>query len=106
VVRGTGGRIEAVSDEEVVEAIRLLARTTGVFGETAAGVTIATLARLAAAGMLGQDERVVALVTGHGLKTIEVLDGRVDATVTVRPNIDALEEALGPVRPDLLTPIA
>jgi threonine synthase len=106
VVRGTGGRIEAVSDEEVVEAIRLLARTAGVFGETAAGVTIATLARLAAAGMLGQDERVVALVTGHGLKTIEVLDGRVDATVTVRPNIDALEEALGPVRPDLLTPIA
>jgi hypothetical protein len=48
----------------------------------------------------------VALVTGHGLKTIEVLDGRVDATVTVRPNIDALEEALGPVRPDLLTPVA
>src|SRR6266540_2289375 len=47
VVRSTGGRVEAISDDEVVEAIQLLARTTGVFGETAAGVTVATTARLA-----------------------------------------------------------
>src|SRR6266540_28946 len=103
VVRSTGGRVEAVADDEVVEAIRLLARTTGVFGETAAGVTVATLARLAAAGALRQGERVVALVTGHGLKTIEVLDGRVGPTVTIRPNVDALEAALQPIRPGLLT---
>jgi threonine synthase len=102
VVRSTGGRVEAVSDNEVVEGIRLLARTTGVFGETAAGVTIATTARLAAAGAFGRDDRVVALVTGHGLKTREVLDGRANATVTVRPNIDALEEALTPLTPELL----
>jgi threonine synthase len=102
VVRSTGGRIEAVRDDEVVEAIRLLARTTGVFGETAAGVTIATTARLAAGGAFGRGERVVALITGHGLKTSEVLDGRAGATVTVRPNIDALEEALTPVTPELL----
>ena len=101
VVRGTGGRIEAVDDEEVVEAIQLLARTTGIFGETAAGVTVATLGRLAARGELRPGERVVALVTGHGLKTREVLDGRAGATVTVRPNIDALTEALAPVRPGL-----
>jgi threonine synthase len=101
-VRATGGRVEAVDDEEVVEAIGLLARTTGVFGETAAGVTIATVARLAAAGAFRPGERVVALVTGHGLKTREVLDGRVGGrTVTVRPNIDALEEALAPLRPEL-----
>jgi threonine synthase len=86
----------------VIEAIRLLARTTGVFGETAAGVTIATTAKLAAAGAFRRGERVVALVTGHGLKTTEVLDGRAGATVTVRPNIDALEEALGPLTPELL----
>jgi threonine synthase len=104
VVRSTGGRVEAVSDDEVVEAIRLLARTTGVFGETAAGVTIATTAKLAAAGLFGPGERVVALITGHGLKTREVLEGRADATVTVRPNIDALEEALTPLTPDLLAP--
>jgi threonine synthase len=101
-VRGSGGRVEAVDDHEVVEAMALLARTTGVFGETAAGVTVATLARLAAAGAFRPGERVVALVTGHGLKTIDALDGRVgDRTITVRPNIDALEEALAPLRPDL-----
>jgi threonine synthase len=102
VVRSTGGRVEAVGDEEVVDAIELLARTTGIFGETAAGVTVATLARLAARGAFRPGERVVALVTGHGLKTREVLDGRAGATITVRPNIDALEAALDPVRPDLL----
>jgi threonine synthase len=100
-VRGTGGRVEAVDDEEVVEAIRLLARTTGVFGETAAGVTVATVGRLAAAGVFRPGERVVALITGHGLKTREVLEGRAGATVTVRPNIDALQEALAPLRPGL-----
>ncbi len=103
VVRSTGGRVEAVTDEEVVDAIELLARTTGIFGETAAGVTVATLARLAAQGAFAPGERVVALVTGHGLKTREVLDGRAGATITVRPNIDALEAALDPVRPDLVT---
>jgi threonine synthase len=90
-----------VDDDEVVEAIQLLARTTGVFGETAAGVTVATVARLAAAGAFRPGERVVALITGHGLKTLEVLDGRAGATVTVRPNIDALSEALVPLRPGL-----
>jgi threonine synthase len=104
VVRSTGGRVEAIGDHEVVDAIQLLARTTGIFGETAAGVTVATTARLAAAGAFAPGERVVALVTGHGLKTREVLDGRAGATVTVRPNIDALEEALAPVTPDLLAP--
>jgi threonine synthase len=104
VVRSTGGRVEAIDDDDVVEAIQLLARTTGVFGETAAGVTVATTARLAAAGVFAPGERVVALVTGHGLKTREVLEGRAGATVTVRPNIDALEEALTPLTPELLVP--
>ena len=62
---------------------------------------VATLARLAARGEFRPGERVVALITGHGLKTREVLDGRAGATVTVRPNIDALSEALAPLRPDL-----
>jgi threonine synthase len=97
VVRSTGGRVEAIGDQAVVEAIELLARTTGVFGETAVGVTIATVARLAADGVFRPGERVVALVTGHGLKTREVLEGRAGPTVTVRPNIDALEEALAPI---------
>jgi threonine synthase len=102
VVRSTGGRCLAVSDDEVVAAIRLLARTTGVFGETAAGVTVATLGRLAASGAFAPGETVVALVTGHGLKTREVLEGKAGATVTVRPNIDALEEALADRSPELV----
>ena len=102
VVRGSGGRLEAVGDGEVVDAIGLLARTTGILGETAAGVTVATVARLARQGAFQRGERVVALVTGHGLKTREVLDAQLGATVTVRPNIDALEAALEPVQPDLL----
>ena len=65
-----------MTDDEIIEGIRLLARTEGIFAETAGGVTIATLAKLAAAGVVRADERVVALVTGHGLKTVEALRGR------------------------------
>jgi threonine synthase len=102
VIRSTGGRCEAVTDAEVVDAIELLARTTGIFGETAAGTTVATVARLARAGVFRKGETVVAPITGHGLKTREVLDGRAGATVTVRPNVDALEEALDAVKPELI----
>ena len=75
VVRRTGGSCAAVTDDEVVDAIGLLARTEGIFAETAGGVTIATLCKLAASGAIRPDERVVALVTGHGLKTVEALAG-------------------------------
>ncbi|TMM19321.1 MAG: threonine synthase, partial [Actinobacteria bacterium] len=70
-VRSTGGALEAVTDDEIVEGIGLLARTEGIFAETAGGVTVATLAKLAAAGVVRSDERVVAYVTGHGLKTVD-----------------------------------
>jgi threonine synthase len=79
-----------------------------VFGETAAGVTVAVLGRLAAEGAFAQGERVVALVTGHGLKTREVLEGGDGAegfggsVIPVRPNIDALEDALADRRPGLV----
>ena len=72
-VRETGGGFAAVTDDEIVDGIRLLARTEGIFGETAGGVTIATLKRLAAEGVVRPDERVVAYVTGHGLKTLDAL---------------------------------
>ena len=62
--------IASVTDDEIVDAIRLLARTEGIFAETAGGVTIATLAKLAASGVVRPDERVVAYVTGNGLKTL------------------------------------
>ena len=75
-IRSSGGSCASVTDDEIVEGIRLLARTEGIFAETAGGVTIATLAKLAASGVVRPDERVVAFVTGHGLKTVEALTGQ------------------------------
>jgi threonine synthase len=93
-VRQTGGAIEAVTDDEIVEGIKLLARTEGIFAETAGGVTIATLAKLAAAGVVQRDERVVAMVTGHGLKTIEAVAPTSKPTATIAPTLDAFADVL------------
>jgi threonine synthase len=93
VVRSTGGGFGAVSDGEIVEGMRLLARTEGIFGETAAGVTIATLKRLAAEGVVRPDERVVAYITGHGLKTLEAVAQQCGPTATITPTLDAFHEA-------------
>jgi threonine synthase len=73
LAQATGGSIDAVDDDEIRAGIRLLAETTGIFTETAGGVTIATLAKLAVRGDIGRDERVVAMVTGDGLKTIDAV---------------------------------
>ena len=94
-VRASGGAVAAVTDAEIVEAVGLLARTEGIFAETAGGVTIATLAKLAAAGTIRPDETVVAYVTGMGLKTLEAFgDAPFRTTTSVQPNLDALAEAL------------
>ena len=93
-VTETGGRGEDPTDEEIIAGIQLLARTEGVFTETAGGVTIASLARMAGAGTFSGDETVVALITGMGLKTAEALAGRVGPTMTIRPDLDAFEEEL------------
>jgi threonine synthase len=93
-VRRSGGAIGAVTDDEIVEGIRLLARTEGIFAETAGGVTIATLAKLAASGAVRKDERVVAYVTGLGLKTIEAVAPHVGPTATIAPTLEAFNEAV------------
>jgi threonine synthase len=92
-VRETGGEIAAVTDDEILDGMRLLARTEGIFGETAAGVTIATLKRLAESGAVRPDERVVVYVTGHGLKTLDAVADHVGPTATIAPTIDAFEAA-------------
>ena len=89
IVRKTGGAIEGVSDPEVIEGIRLLARTEGIFAETAGGVTIATLRRLAAKGVVKRDELVVAYITGSGLKTVEALGDTVGPSATIEPTLAA-----------------
>ncbi len=93
VVRTTGGAMAAVTDDEVVAAMQLLARTEGIFAETAGGVTIATLKRLAEAGVVRRDERVVAYITGHGLKTLDAIVPVAGPTATIAPNIEAFHAA-------------
>jgi threonine synthase len=71
LARKTGGSVEAVTDDEIRDGIRLLAETTGIFTETAGGVTVATLRKLAEAGAIDPSERVVVVITGEGLKTLD-----------------------------------
>jgi len=92
-VKRSGGGLEAVSDQEIVDSMILLARTEGIFAETAGGVTIATLARLAAKGVVRSDERVVAYITGAGLKTIEAVAPVCRPTATIAPTMDAFAAA-------------
>ena len=92
-VRRSGGGLEAVSDQEIVDSMLLLARTEGIFAETAGGVTIATLSRLAAKGVVRSDERVVAYITGAGLKTIEAVAPVARPTATIAPTMDAFAAA-------------
>ena len=90
----TGGTVEAVTEQEIVEAMRLLARTEGIFTETAGGVTIGVLAKLARAGRWKGDETIVAYVTGHGLKTADVLasvDGHAKR-VEIEPTLKSFRE--------------
>jgi threonine synthase len=94
----TGGYGVAVDDDEIVAGIELLARTEGIFAETAGGVVIASLKRLAEAGRLAADEVIVAFITGAGLKTQEAVAGTLKPPLTVEPNISSFEEALGEPR--------
>jgi threonine synthase len=93
VVRSTGGGMSAVTDGEIVEGMHLLARTEGIFAETAGGVTIATLKQLAHEGVIRPDERVVVYITGHGLKTLEAVSPTSGPTATITPSLDAFHEA-------------
>jgi threonine synthase len=91
----TGGGVDAVTDDEIRAGIRLLAETTGIFTETAGGVTIATLAKLAARGDIGPDERVVAYVTGDGLKTLGAVRGTIEVE-EIAPSLEDFEAAFAP----------
>ena len=93
-VRRTGGAIEDVTDEEVVEGIRLLARTEGVFAETAGGVTVACARKLLETGRLDPDAETVLLITGDGLKTLDAITDHVGPLATVAPSAKAVREAL------------
>jgi threonine synthase len=92
-VRRTGGAIADVDDDEIREGIELLARTTGIFAETAGGVVVATLRKLIAAGALDPAEQTVIYNTGDGLKTLDAVAARQAPTVRVKPSLRAAREA-------------
>ena len=94
VARESGGSIECVDEDCIGEAMQLLASTEGIFAETAGGVTIAALQKLAAAGALDPDELIVAYVTGNGLKTQEAVIPRLARPVSIAPNLQAFQTAL------------
>ena len=88
------GIIESVTDDEIVAGMQLLASTEGVFAETAAGVTIAVLVKLAERGVIDRDDVTVALVTGNGLKTQEAVDNHVNDRIEIQPSITSFQENL------------
>jgi threonine synthase len=94
VARRTGGAVEDVTDDEVVDGIALLARTEGIFAETAGGVTVATLKKLVEAGRLDPEAETVVFNTGDGLKTLDAVAGRVGPSATIEPTYEAFKQAV------------
>src|SRR5271169_1798658 len=90
LARNSGGSVDDVSDDEIREGIRLLAETTGIFTETAGGVTTAVLAKLARRGEIEPGERVVLVITGEGLKTLDAVRGSFQ-TSTIAATVEAFE---------------
>ena len=92
LARQSGGGIDSVTDDEIRQGIALLARTTGIFTETAGGVTTAVLAKLAQRGDIDPDERVVLVITGEGLKTLDAVKGTFETT-QITPSYEQFEAA-------------
>ena len=94
IMQETNGAGASVSDAEVVEGIKLLAESEGIFAETAGGVTIAGLRQLVANGHVQPDELVVACITGGGLKTQEAVANAVPDALNIRATVESFEAAL------------
>ncbi len=92
--RESGGDWETATDEEIIEGIKLLAETEGIFTETAGGTTIAVLKKLAQRGAFRKEEVVVAYITGNGYKTMEVLEGHLKETVRIKPTLADFKEKI------------
>jgi threonine synthase len=91
----SGGRIEAVSDDEILAAYRDLARFAGVFCEPASAAAVAGIRKMAAAGVLDPDATVVAVITGHGLKDPQTAERQVPGVIEAAPTLGAVAVALG-----------
>lgn len=93
-VAETGGWGEAVTDDEIVEGIKLLAATEGIFTETAGGVTVAVTKKLIEQGIIPKDESIVISITGNGLKTQEAVQNHIGKPIKIKPKLKEFEEAI------------
>lgn len=91
-VKESGGVAEDVTDDEIVEAMKLLATTEGIFTETAGGVTLGVTKKLIEQGKIPKDEPIVVCITGNGLKTQEAVSERIGKAIKIKPNLASFEE--------------
>jgi threonine synthase len=94
LMRETGGWAEDVSDDEIIEGISLLARTEGIFAETAGGATVSVAHKLIEQGRLPRDEEIVLCITGNGLKTLDALYEAIEAPVEIKPSLAEFESLI------------
>ncbi len=93
-LRANGGDCGSVPDDEILECIGLLARTEGIFAETAGGVTIASLRQMIQRGTIDPNKSIVAIISGHGLKTLDAVVETSTVSATIKPSLAAAEDAL------------
>ena len=94
-MKETGGSVEDISDDEIRDAIRLLAECEGIFAETAGGVTVGVAKKLIAAGKIPANDSAVLCVTGNGLKTLDAVNGHVGAPREIKPSLREFEALIG-----------
>lgn len=94
-IKESGGWAERATDEEIIDAIKLLAETEGVFTEPAGGVTVAAAKKLIEEGKIAPDESIVICITGNGLKTQEAVTHHLGERIKIKPTLNSFEEALG-----------
>ena len=99
VVKDSGGTGEHATDEEIVECMKMLAATEGIFAETAGGVTLAATRKLVQQGVIGRDDVTVISVTGNGLKTQEAVAGALRVPTTIKPSLTSFDAALAQLPP-------
>jgi threonine synthase len=96
VMRDSGGWGEDVSDLEIVDGMNLLARTEGIFAETAGGVTVAVARKLIDQGRIPRDEEIVLCITGNGLKTQDAVEDSLEKPAIIKPSLEAFEPLVEP----------
>ena len=94
MIRETGGWSEDVDDDAIIDAMKLLAETEGIWTETAGGVTVAVAQKLIEQGRIDRDESIVICITGNGLKTQEPLLERMPKPVVIKPTLEEFEAVL------------